>query len=478
MTRPAPTEPVASRAAVQRPRVPGPVTSPLAARPATATDAAASAVRWHIVALLAAFSLVSYALRTNISIAAALMRSDLHLTQIQVGQVFSAFLIGYAIFQAPAGALGDRFGSRLVLAAAAATWGVATVMTGALPGIVGGAAAALTVLLIVRFLLGLAEAATYPVAVSAVGVWMPPSERAFANSLVIAGMALGSAFIAPLIAQVMVAAGWRVAFYVTSLPGFLIAAVWYWYARDDPASHPAVNARELSTITGGRKVPMIVRHRAAGQGHDAFYWPLLRNRNMLLISASYFLDSYVLAMFVYWFYLYLVDGRRFSMLKGGAVSSLPWIAALILVPAGGRWCDVLSARRGPRLGRRIVAMTALGASSALLLWGVRTDNPFLAIAALSLCVGCLMSTEGPFWSSAIDIAGEHAGTAGGIMNTAGNLGGVASASVVPLLVVRFGWIPALATGSLLGVVSGLLWLLIRVDQPERGASTWQRQPTS
>jgi ACS family glucarate transporter-like MFS transporter len=169
-------------------------------------------------------------------------------------------------------------------------------------------------------------------------------------------------------------------------------------------------------------------------------------------------------MFVYWFYLYLVDERHFSLLKGGVVSSLPWIAALVLVPLGGRWCDLLSARRGPRTGRRVVAMTALVVASALLLCGARTSDPALAIATLSLCVGFLMSTEGPFWSSAIDISGPHAGTAGGIMNTAGNLGGVASALLVPLLVGRVGWIPALSTGSLFGLVSAGLWLFIRVDQ--------------
>ncbi len=397
--------------------------------------APATSVRWRIVALLAGFSLISYALRTNISITAAVMRSELHLSQLQLGHIFSAFLIGYAVFQAPAGALGDRFGPRLILTAAAVLWGLTTFMTGALPGVIGGAAGTMAVLLGVRFLLGMAEAATYPVAVSAVGVWLPPSERAFANSLVIAGMALGSAFMPPVIARLMVASGWRMAFYVTSIPAFLIAALWWWYARDEPARHAAVR-------------PVI-------------YWPLLRDRNIMLLSASYFLDSYVLAMFVFWFYLYLVDERGFSFLKSGAFSSLPWIAALILVPAAGRWCDRLSARRGGSVGRRVVAMTALGISSVLLFWGARTPQPMLAIAILSLSVGFLMSTEGPFWSSAIDISGAHAGMAGGIMNTAGNLGGVAQASLVPLLVQQFGWIPALATGSLLALVSALLWLFIR-----------------
>ena len=428
------------------------------------SDVPATAVRWRIVALLACVSLISYALRTNISIAAALMRSDLHLSQTQLGHIFSAFLIGYAVFQVPAGALGDRFGPRAVLTAAAAIWGLTTLMTGALPGTVGGAAGALAVLIGVRFLLGVAEAATYPVAMSAVGVWMPPSERAFANSLVIAGMALGSAFIPPIMARVMVAGGWRTSFYVTSILGFVIAALWWWYARNDPARHAGVNEQERRAIAAGRPSQGTSAGAAVMSRRRVIYWPLLRNRNMVLISASYFLDSYVLAMFVFWFYLYLVDERGFSILKSGVFSSLPWIVALILVPVAGRACDMLSAKRGRRVGRRVVAMTALATSSALLVWGARTEDPMLAIAVLSLSVGCLMSTEGPFWSSAVDISGPYAGTAGGIMNTAGNLGGVAQASLVPILVQQFGWIPALATGSVFGLVSALLWLFIRVDQ--------------
>ena len=124
-----------------------------------------------------------------------------------------------------------RFGPRLVLTIAAVVWGGTTVMTGALPGLFGGAASTLAVLLSVRFVLGIAEAATYPVAASTIGVWMPPSERAFSNAIVIAGMALGSAFSPPLMSRVMVASGWRTAFYLTSILAFLIAALWWWFMR-------------------------------------------------------------------------------------------------------------------------------------------------------------------------------------------------------------------------------------------------------
>jgi ACS family glucarate transporter-like MFS transporter len=434
-------------------------------------DGPATAIRWRILALLAAFSLVSYALRTNISIAAAFMRTDLHLTDVQLGRIFSAFMIGYAAFQVPAGALGDRLGPRLVLTMAAVVWGLTTFMTGALPGAIGGTAGTLAVLLAVRFILGAAEAATYPVAVSAVGTWMPISERAFSNSIVIAGMALGSAFMPPLMSRLMVAAGWRASFYATSVLGFVIAAAWWWYATDDPAQHPAVNERERRTIVAGRRPAPDGPHAPGPPRRAVMHWPLLRDRNMLLISGSYFLDSYVLAMFVFWFYLYLVDERQFSILKSGLYSSLPWIAALVVVPMGGRVCDRLSDRYGPRIGRRAVAITGLLVSSALLAWGARAHDAMLAIAALSLSVAFLMSTEGPFWSSAVDISGAHAGTAGGIMNTAGNLGGVASTSLVPVLVERFGWTIALATGSLFGLVSALLWLLIRVDRVEHDRHT-------
>jgi ACS family glucarate transporter-like MFS transporter len=419
--------------------------------------------------MLAGFSLVSYALRTNISIAAALMRSELHLTQVQLGQVFSAFMAGYAIFQVPAGALGDRYGPRLVLTVAAIIWGMTTLMTGALPGLIGGAAGTLFVLMSVRFLLGVAEAATYPVAASAVRAWIPLSERAFANSLVIAGMALGSAFIPFVMSRMMVMSGWRFSFYVTSILGFVMAALWWSYATDDPAQHPAVNEKERRVIGAVRQTAAPEPVAAKASSPPVVYWPLLGNRNMILISVSYFLDSSVLFIFVFWFYLYLVDERGFDILKGGIYSSLPWIAALIIVPAGGRTCDVLSERFGRRVGRRAVAMAGLLVSSALMAWGARSEQPIPAIAALSLSVGFLMSTEGPFWSSAIDISGVHAGTAGGVMNTAGNLGGVVSTSVVPILVERFGWLVALATGSVLGLVAALLWLFIRVDEPERGS---------
>src|SRR5438270_7937500 len=124
----------------------------------------ASRVRYVILAMLFGFSFVSYLERINISIASELMMPALSLTKIQMGHIFSSFLIGYAIFQVPTGILGDTIEPRLTLAIAALLWGIVTALTGFMPGtLVSGATGAFVSLWVLRFLLGSAEAATYPV---------------------------------------------------------------------------------------------------------------------------------------------------------------------------------------------------------------------------------------------------------------------------------------------------------------------------
>ena len=411
-------------------------------------------VHYWILALLTGFSLVSYMLRTNITVAAQFMKPELGLDDVQMGRIFSAFMLGYALFQVPAGVLGDRWGARAVLAASAAIWGVTTVLTGLVPGwLVGTGVAAFVSLLILRFTLGVAEAATYPVAAQAVANWMPLTQRTFANAVVIAGASLGIIAASPLVAWMMVAYGWRATFFATAALGFGIAVLWRWYATDRPADHRDISQEELATITAGRA--------DAPDASRTSWWHLLRNRNLRLICLSYFLDSFVLFIFVFWFFLYLVEERGFSVLRGGIFNSLPYIFSLVMVPLMGRWCDGLSAHRGRERGRRAVAILCLCLSALFLLVGANVAAAMPAILCLSLSVGFLQSTEGPFWSSATDIAGRHAATAGGIMNTAGNLGGVVSTALAPVAVRSFGWAFTFAGCGVLLLVAGASWLFIK-----------------
>lgn len=423
--------------------------------PARGPGTAPTAVRRRILAMLAGFSLISYVLRMNISIAQQYMVPELGLSEIQIGQVFSAFMLGYALFQIPAGVWGDRRGPKRVLAVAAITWGISTLLTGLVPGVwIRSAAAVFVSLLLLRFLLGVSEAATYPLAARTLANWMPAREHAFSNAIVIGGATLGSACTPPLIAAIMQSFGWRAAFYATAILPVALALVWWWKAADRPEEHPAVNREELALITGGRV-------STASQAEAGGWWPLVRNRNVAFLCGSYFLDSYVMFLFVFWLFRYLVEVRKFSIMGGGWASSLPFAAATVALPCLGHLSDRWSLRLTPLAGRRRVAMSCLAASGLLLWAGAAASQAAIALTAISLSVAFLFSTEGPYWATAIDLAGPHAGASGGLMNMAGNLGGVVSTSLVPVLAHYFGWMAAFGIGSALALVSAALWMGIR-----------------
>lgn len=411
-----------------------------------------SSVRWFIAGMVGAFAFVSYIERMNISVAAELMMPDLGLTKIQMGQVFSSFLVGYAIFQVPAGKLGDVIGPRVTLALAALLWGCATIFTAVLANIfVAGSASLLMALVAVRFLLGASEGATFPVGSRAIRNWTPPRERAFGNAFMMAGSASAAAVSAPLVSWLMLRFGWRPAFYITSVLAFGIALLWYALATDYPRDHRRVSPRELEVIGNFSGEP--------AQKHSSLS-ELLTDRDILFLSISYTCEGYVLFIFVFWLYIYLVEVRGFSMLNGGLVASLPWLTALVCTPLGGLLCDRISEKRGRFAGARAVITLGYGLSGLLLFAAAKLNGRAAAVAALCISVGALYFAEPAFWATAVHLSRERAGTVSGIMNTAGILGGVISTSITPIIVSHFGWIPALASGAAVAIGCTAMWLLL------------------
>jgi ACS family glucarate transporter-like MFS transporter len=419
-----------------------------------------SRVRWIVLTILSCVSFASYLCRMNISIAAKLIMPDLGLSEVQMGTIFSSFMLGYALFQIPAGMLGDRFGPRIVLTAACTWWGIATALTGLIPALTSSKMHVVFGMMItLRFLLGVAEAPTYPVATRAIANWFPSSERALSNSILMAGLALGSSFTPLVISWLMVHLGWRQSFLIVSPIPLIIASIWHWYATDRPVQHAAVGYNELGLILGGIAASLpneMLRER---------WWAPLKNRNMFLLFASYLCLGYVFYIFVFWLFLYLVEVRKFSMLAGGMFTSLPWIVAAVWTTFGGWLCDGLSAKLGRNLGRRLVGSLGMGVAGGFLMSGATAQSPYVAVAALCLCVGFVEFTEGAFWASAIDVAGSRAGMAGGILNMGSNIGGAISTALVPILVRSVGWNHALLSGTAVALVGGTLWLWIRSEQP-------------
>ena len=206
--------------------------------------------RWRIVALIFCMGVLMFIDRVNISIAAKYIMPEYGLSDVQMGWIFSSFVLGYAILQIPGGTLGDRIGPRRVLAGAIFWWSVFTAVT-AIAGdwFLTSWVGVLGSFIVVRVLIGVGEAAGPPNYNRLVANWVPPEERALALGIGTSGSAMGAALTPPLIVAIMVNLGWRAAFYLAGVVGVFLALVSYWFVTDRPEEHSWVNAAELQHIT-------------------------------------------------------------------------------------------------------------------------------------------------------------------------------------------------------------------------------------
>ncbi|MGB6853978.1 MAG: MFS transporter [Thermoanaerobaculia bacterium] len=415
-------------------------------------------VRWNILAVLVAMSFVAYVLRTNMSVAGDSMMGELGLSQIELGMVLAAFAWGYALFQFPGGVFGDIFGPRRALTWIAVCWGIANLAVGLVPRAdLAGPGVLLVTLIALRFLMGVVQAPVFPIVAGAIRNWFPRGGWALPNALTSAGLTLGAAATGPLIAGLAVAVGWRLSFILTAPLGFAIALAWWRYGRDFPAEHPGVGATELALIEAGRE-PTVTEEPGAWKR-------VLRDRNVILLTLSYFSMNYVFYIFFNWFFVYLVQVRGFASLEGGFLATLPWLLGAVGAVIGGFWSDGLSRSRGIRIGCRLPGVISLVLVAVLLWAGAAATNAYLAVALLAVCFGCTQLSEGAYWSAVTSVAGRHTAAASGVLNTGGNAVGGFGALLVPFVAERFGWVAALSTGSLMAVVAALLWLFIRADEP-------------
>jgi ACS family glucarate transporter-like MFS transporter len=416
-----------------------------------------------MVGLLLALSTVTFIDRVNISIAGKGLMGEFHIDSVTMGTIFSAFVFGYALFQIPGGWLGDKYGPRRLLTCVVIWWSIFTVLTAVagnwfLVGILGIVGSFMTV----RFLVGVGEAAAYPNFNRMIANWMAPTERALGVAIANAGLGVGAALAPPLVAWIMVNYGWRASFYVTGVIGIVVVLIWYRYATDHPDQHKSVNAAELAFIRGGEEGARAVK--TATPAASMSWGRLLRNSQIWLIVAAYTLYGYILYVYLSWFYLYLVNVKKFSILKGALYSTLPFLAMAILAPIGGYISDRSIKRFGRKLARRSVAITGLVLCTVFIYFGAKAEEPMTAIIMLSLGAGFLYFTSGVFWSSCTDIAKAHTGTVSGMMNMGANIGGTISPIATPFLAKTYGWEAAIQVAAVCAFVAAALWLFINAEK--------------
>jgi ACS family glucarate transporter-like MFS transporter len=422
-------------------------------------------VRWKIFTLVFGFGLIAYMQQRSLTVASYRMMPELGLSQMQLGWLESAFLLGYTILQFPGGVLGQRLGARTMLVLISLLAFLATVTTPLAPILLGGTAL-FAVLLAVQLLLGVAQGPFFPVTAGVVEVWFTPDKWPLVQGLLSLGLGLGAALTPPLVGWLMSSFGWQRALAWTTLPAIALIAVWAWYGRDTPAVHPAVSTEELAELGphSDARVDYSISWRRL--------WTLLKNRDLLALTVSYLCMNYVYYLLGNWCFLYLVQERHFTVLESGWLASTPPLASALGAGIGGKLGSVFGTRYGIRRGLHIVPLISLPAAGILLLVAVNAANAYLAVAALALCFACVELNEGPYWAAVMHVARGDTMSATGLLNTGGNVGGLIATPIVAYLSGQHSWTAAFVIGSAFAFASAAAWLLV---DPTRHLGSGQAQ---
>jgi ACS family glucarate transporter-like MFS transporter len=407
--------------------------------------------RWIAIGFTFFVVSVSYLDRNNISIAASSLQREFHLTNVQLGTVFSAWILGYALSQPLAGKIADHFGASRAIAGALLWWGLFSALLPFIPPAIPGA---LAILLGVRFLHGVGESIIFPASNRLVASWIPSQERGLANGVIFAGVGVGGAVAPPLITFIMLRHNWRWAFWLCALIGFATCAVWIALVRNSPAEQKRVSAAELAYIDAGLPVA-----KASG-GRTAGWLDVLSSRNIGVLTLSYFCFGYVAYIFFTWFFKYLSDVRGLNLKSSALYTALPFIAMATGSSLGGLLSDKILHVAGKRAARCGVAGLALLAASIFVWVATQVADARLAALVLTGGAGALYLSQSAYWAISADIGGPSAGLVSGFMNMGGQLGGACTAALTPIIANAFGWTASFVATAVVCLIGATLWIFV------------------
>jgi ACS family glucarate transporter-like MFS transporter len=410
-------------------------------------------VRLRVLAFAVALAGVTYLDRVCIAHAdvTAAIRRELSLSKEQMGFVFSAFTLAYALFEIPTGAWGDRVGTRRVLSRIVLWWSAFTMLTALAWNYVS--------LLLIRFLFGAGEAGAFPNAARTMSRWFPATERGTAQGVFFAGAHLAGGLTPIIVTMLLAVLPWRGIFVAFGLVGLVWATLWFRWFRDEPADHPSVNAAERAYIEAGRAPAS--SHRMDRRALRR----VLSDRSLIALSAMYFTQAYGFYFNLTWLPTYLAD-RGLTAARIGVwaavLAGLPLILSAVADLVGGVTTDRLVRTRGLRFGRCSVGVMSLLVAGVALIAGATAENAVLAALLIALAGAADSFLLGAAWGACQDIGGSHAGLVAGCMNTAGQVGAILS----PIILPRFAdpMVPLCIAGGLY-LFGALCWFFVDPSRP-------------
>ena len=401
--------------------------------------------RYKVLTGLVLLSVITYLDRVCMNVVSKYVKTDLGINNQQLGYVLGAFSLAYALFEMPTGILGDRIGARRVLTRVVLWWSGFTALT--------ALAFNLIYLVVVRFLFGMGEAGAYPNASIVIAKWFPSVEVGRAQSAIWAAGRIGGALTPLFVIPLVHAVGWRWSFVVLGFVGCLWAATWHWWFRDEPSEISGISEAEIVEIEANRAVN--------AHTHAINWQQIIRNPNVWALMLMCHLFFYAAYFFTNWSNTYFQEGRHMTEEQAKNFVSLSYFLGAIGCIIGGFASDYFSKKFGLKIGRRIVGVAGLGASSLTFLAVGLTEDNTTAGYLLAVCVLLKDLTLPVAFAVCVDIGKKNAGTVAGAMNFAGQLGGFFITVIFGTIVEKTGNfnLPLFLIAGCLAVAA-LLWFKI------------------
>ncbi|MEM5369268.1 MFS transporter [Paraburkholderia azotifigens] len=435
-------------------------------------------IRYGIVAMLFLVTAINYADRATLSMAGTSMAKDLGLDAVAMGFIFSAFGWSYVIGQLPGGWLLDRFGSKRVYAASIFIWSLFTVLQGTVSFL--SVSVAITTLFALRFLVGLAEAPSFPANGRIVASWFPAAERGTASAIFNSAQYFATVLFAPIMGWVTHRFGWPYVFYFMGAVGIVTSLVWMKTVHS-PKDHPRISRAELDHIKEGGalvdmdgpkkegaalepSLPASAQATTAQSANEAPKWSyvkqLLSNRMLLGVYIGQYCITTLTYFFLTWFPVYLVKERGMSILNAGFVAALPAVCGFIGGVLGGIFSDFLI-RKGCSLtvARKVPIVVGMLLSTSMIACNY-VDSSAVVVAIMAFAFfGKGLGALG--WAVVADTSPKQiAGLSGGMFNTFGNIAAITTPIIIGYIVKATGSFSGalvfVACNALIAVVSYLL----------------------
>jgi ACS family glucarate transporter-like MFS transporter len=406
----------------------------------SARDASAKRTRTRhlIIFILFIVTVINYADRATFSIAGSAAADELGLTPVSMGWILSAFAWSYVIAQIPGGALLDKFGTKTIYVGALVLWSLFTFLQGFV-GVVIGAVSAASAFFVMRFMVGLAEAPSFPANARIVAAWFPSSERGTASAIFNSAQYFALVAFAPLMGWLVHSYGWRSVFYVMGVIGLIAAAVFARFIHP-PTTHKRINQAEFDYIeAGGALVNLEDKSAARGSG---FTWhnvrQVLTSRMLLGVYLGQYCINALTYFFVTWFPIYLVRERGLNIVEAGLAAAPAALCGFIGGLLGGVISDWILKKTGSvTRARKTPLLIGMLLATAIVLCNY-VDDEWLMVVIMSVAFfGKGIASLG--WAVVSDTSPkELAGVTGGIFNTFGNTAGIVTPIVIGYLVAATG----------------------------------------